>query len=204
MKTVPGKKLYSLAEAYFIFYNAFRTMPYMMRAEKRGAMTVHFRERLMMAVTEVNGCPMCTYAHTKWALEAGMDEKEVRNLLAGVAEGAPEDEIAGLLFAQHYADTRGHPSRETWDRIVELYGPAAAKGILGAVRAIMLGNVIGIAWGSFGNRFRGKPDKRSSLLYELAIILSTIPFFIAAALNAGVAALLRVPLIRFKREEAGQ
>jgi AhpD family alkylhydroperoxidase len=37
----------------------------------------------MLAVTEVNGCEMCSYAHTKMALEAGLSNDEIQQMLAG-------------------------------------------------------------------------------------------------------------------------
>nr|WP_237713710.1 carboxymuconolactone decarboxylase family protein [Rhodococcus sp. P14] len=63
----------------------------------------------MLAVTEVNGCGACSYAHTKIALGAGMSSAEIRNILAGVLDDVPDSEVAAVLFAQHYADTRATP-----------------------------------------------------------------------------------------------
>ncbi len=198
MRTDTGRKLYSIGESYRIVYHAFRTAPLMIRAEKHGEMSKQCRERVMIAVTEVNGCPMCSYAHSKWALETGMSKEEIRKLFAGIADDVPANEMEAVLFAQHYADTRGNPSRQAWERIVEIYGPAAAKGILGAARAITMGNVYGIAWGSFFNRFRGKPDKRSNICYEAGIMLTSIFYFPVAAVHAGISALFKFSLIRFR------
>ena len=125
----------------------------------------------MLAVTEVNGCPLCSYAHTKMALEAGMNNEEIHNMLSGAMEDVPEEDLQAVVFAQHYADSRGYPSRESWDRVVENYGIVKAKGILGAIRAIMMGNALGIPWGSFFNRFKGQPDERSNLGYELGVMV---------------------------------
>jgi AhpD family alkylhydroperoxidase len=169
-----GKKLYSVKESYWIFYNGIRTMKYMSKSKKNGELNSKFIERIMLAVTEVNNCSICSYAHTKWALEKGMSNEEIQKILAGVMDEIPSDEAPAVIFAQHYADTRGKPTKESWQRIVELYGISKAKGILGAIRMIMIGNTYGIARSSFFNRLRGKPDERSSLKYELSIILGTI------------------------------
>jgi len=191
-----GKKLYSIAEEYRIMVNAFRSSPYLRRARNAGEMNKPFMERIMLAVTEVNGCAMCSYYHTKVALESGMDSEEIKGMLGGDCNDAPEEELQAILFAQHYADTRGKPSKEAWERIVETYGESGAYGILAAIRMIMMGNVLGIAWGSFFNRFRGKPDKRSSLPYELGIMLCSILFFPFGLIHAGLLGLLKVPVIR--------
>ncbi len=184
-----GRKLYSLGEIYTILYKGIRSAPYMSKAKRKGEMNTEFIERIMLAVTEVNGCPLCSYAHARIALEAGMSNEEIHNLLSGIMENVPEEELQAAMFAQHYADSRGNPSKETWDQVVESYGLSKTKGILGAIRAIMMGNALGIPWGSFFNRFKGKPDERSNLAYELSVIVLgsvMIPFAMVHALIASV------------------
>jgi len=195
MKMDKGRKLYSLPEAYRLFYKAMRTIRHMSKSRKNNEVSLKFMERIMLAVTQVNACAVCSYAHTKMALEAGMSNKEIQNLLAGTIDDAPADEVTAVLFAQHYADTRGKPSKDSWERIITIYGPSKAKGILGAIRIIMLANTYGIAGGSFLNRFKGMPDQRSNLMYEISILV-TIPVFIPAVLiHVLLAALFRIPLI---------
>ena len=195
MRMDKARKLYSLPEAYQLFYKAMRTIRYMSKSRKNNEVSLEFMERIMLAVTQVNACAVCSYAHTKMALEAGMSNKEIQNLLAGTIDDAPADEVTAVLFAQHYADTRGKPSKDSWERIITIYGPSKAKGILGAIRIIMLANTYGIAGGSFINRFKGKPDQRSNLLYEISILI-TIPIFIPAVLiHMMLAALFIIPLI---------
>lgn len=197
MRIKPGKKLYSIPEAYRIMLNAFRSIPYLKRARASGEMNEAFMERIMLAVTEVNGCAMCSYYHTKVALESGLAIEEIKGMLCGDCGDAPEEELQAILFAQHYADTRGKPSREAWERVVKSYGENGAYGILAATRMIMMGNVLGIAWGSFLNRFRGKPDPRSNLPYEFGIMIFSIPFFPVGMLHAGLLGLMKTPVIRF-------
>ena len=169
-----GKKLYSVKESYWISYKGMRTIKYMLHARKNHEMSSKFTERIMLAVTEVNDCAICSYAHTRRALESGMSSEEIQKLLSGVIKDIPDDEIAAVMFAQHYADTRGKPSLKSWQRIVEIYGISKAMGILGSICTIMMGNTYGIAWGSFFNRLKGKPDPRSSLKYEVSMILGTL------------------------------
>ncbi|MDP3624428.1 MAG: carboxymuconolactone decarboxylase family protein [Methanobacteriaceae archaeon] len=195
-ETKIGKKLYSVQESYWIFYHGIRTMKYLSSAKKNQDLDTKFIERIMLAVTEVNDCAICSYAHTKRALESGMSGEEIHNMLAGIMEDIPDDELAAVMFAQHYADTRGHPTEESWQRMVEIYGTSRAQGILGSTRAIMIGNAYGIAWSSFFNRLRGRPDPRSSLLYEASMILGT--FLIPISLiHALISNLFRKPVISF-------
>ena len=195
-----GRKLYSVRESYRIFFKGLRTIKYMRRAKKNKALSPEFIERIMMAVTEVNGCAICSYAHTKMAIEIGISNEEIRNILSGVMDDIPPDEITGVMFAQHYADSRGKPSKEAWERVVEIYGLSRANGILGAIRIIMIGNTYGIPWSSFFNRFRGKPDERCNLLYEISMICTCVLFTPVVIVHALVSDLFQIPMISFEEE----
>jgi hypothetical protein len=131
------------------------------------------------------------------ALEAGISSEEIQNMLAGVIEDTPPDEVTAVIFAQHYADTRGKPSKDSWERIVEIYGISKARGILGAIRIIMLANTYGIPWSSFINRFRGKADQRSNLLYEISMLITSLIFVPIVLIHVLLAVLLKIPVIRF-------
>ncbi len=196
MKT-SGKKLFSMIELFRIMTLAFRSIPLLKKAKKAGKMNKAFLERIMLAVTEVNGCAVCSYYHTRVALEEGFSAEEIRNMLGGSFADVPEHELDGVLFAQHYADTRGKPSRESWDRIVSAYGETGAYGVLAVTRMIMMGNATGIPSGSFLLRFRGKADPRSNIFYELAMMLAMFVFLPIAGLTAAVLNLAKAPILRF-------
>ena len=191
-----GKKLYSVQESYWIFYNGIRTMKYMFKAKRKKELSPKFIERIMLAVTQVNCCAICSYAHSKKALESGMNNEEIQNMLSGIIDDVPNSEVAAVMFAQHYADTRGNPTLESWQRIVEIYGISKANGIFGSICTIMIGNVYGIAWSSFFNRLRGRPDPRSNLLYEVSMILGTVLIPISL-IHALISDLFRKPRIKF-------
>ena len=151
----------------------------------------------MLAVTEVNGCAMCSYYHTKVALEEGFSAAEIRNMLSGSLADVPAEELEGVLFAQHYADTRGKPSRESWQRTIEIYGETGAYGVLAVTRMIMMGNAVGIPAGSFLGRFRGKADARSNVAYELLMMLAMVVFLPLTGLSALLLNLIQSPILRF-------
>lgn len=186
---------FSLREIYQITHDAVRTVAYLRRFRK--AQGEQWTSRIMLAVTEVNGCAVCAYAHTKFALDAGMNPEEVRHLLGGVTAGAPDGELAAIGFAQHYADTQAHPDQDAWDRLVQIYGQGLALGVLGATRMMMLGNAVGIPMSSLRARRKGSPHPDSSLGYEVATILGSVLVVPVAALHAAVSALRRTPLISF-------
>jgi len=192
------RKKYNIFESFMNLFHAFRTTKYLKKAKKAGSLDEQFQERLMLAVTEVNGCAMCSYAHTRMALEAGLDSDSIKNLLSGTFDGIPEEQLPSVLFAQHYAETRGKPTKATWDQIVKDYNKTTALGILGAIRMIMVGNTYGMPFGSFILRFsrdKSKIDERSNLGYELIMLITVIPFTIIALIFAKLANLFGLRVI---------
>ncbi len=191
-------RLFTVGEEYKHLVLLFRTVHYMSKARRKKLIDKHFTERIMLGVTQVNGCPLCSYAHTKMALEMGMEEKQIEDLLGGELDDVPPEQLKAVLFGQHYAETKGRPSRAAWDEIVHVYGEDAAKGILGAIRIMMVGNIWGVAIGLLKDRIQHKKvDKRSSLGYELLLTFAMFPFFPIAAIHALILAIFRIPLLKF-------
>jgi len=190
-----NNRLYALGEIYMIIYKGIRTVSYMSKALKHNQMDYQFTERIMLAVTEVNGCDICSYAHTKMALESGMSNEEIQNMLAGEISSVPKQQVQAIMFAQHYAESRGKPSKKSWEQIVDNYGESLALGILGSIRAIMMGNVLGIPLNSFFMRFKGQPDKRSSIFYELKIMTVGSLFILIAIIHVVFSILFRKEVI---------
>ncbi len=177
-----ARKHYTVPESYAIALRALSTLGALRRS--RVGRDSQFRERIMLTVTQVNGCELCSHAHVRFALDAGLDKREVRDLLGGAALGAPEDQHPALAFAQHYADTRGRPEADAWHELVAAYGEADARGVLAAVRLIMWGNAVGIPWSSLLSRLRGTPHPDSSLRYELTTIAGAAALTPVAVVHA--------------------
>ena len=190
---------YSIPAAYVAMYKAMLSSLSNLSLKKKAKdLDKEFKERIMLAVTEVNGCEICSYVHTKIALEKGLDGDEIQMILGGSSETIPENEVAAILFAQHYADSRGHPTRATWDTLIKTYGEQTSYFILGAIRTMMVGNIFGIPLSAFKNRLKGKPQKKSRLWYELFMIVAPILFLPFALVQALLAELFRVPTISWK------
>lgn len=180
---VVARKHYSVREIYWITVAAARTA----WATRGATCDKHASERIMLAVTQVNGCAVCSYAHTRWALDMGLAETEVRGLLSGVADSAPTDELAGLAYAQHYADSRGRPDPAAWSQLTDIYGEDRAQCVLRATRVIMWGNATGIPLSALLARLRGTPDAHSSLGYEVLTGLGSVVVLPVALVHAAVA-----------------
>lgn len=139
-------------------------------AKKEGLISDEFQNLLNLAVTEVNGCTLCSYKHSKDALELGMSEDDIKMYLSGDIKNASKDETVGLMFAQHYAEEGGNYSKEAWNRVVETYGEKKAKGVLGAIKMGMFGNAFGISLGSIWSRIKLNPPTNSNFKDEISIV----------------------------------
>lgn len=102
-----------------------------------------FRERLMLAVTAVNQCRYCSYAHARMALVAGLSREEIQALNNGVLEGAPPDQYPALLYAQHWAEADGKPDPQARQRLLSTYGEGTAGAVELSLRLIRIGNLLG-------------------------------------------------------------
>lgn len=127
-------------------------------AMRGGIVSEKFRERLMLMVTQVNGCRYCSYYHAKEALKAGISENELESLLEGaIPKDTPKDEIPALLYAQHWAEADSHPDSQM-QKLVDTYGAEKSNAIEMILRMIRVGNLSGNLWDnilyriSFGRR----------------------------------------------------
>ncbi len=102
-----------------------------------------FRERLMLAVTAVNGCRYCSYFHARVALREGLTPAEIRALGEGAFHDCPDEELPALLYAQHWASADARPDPVARERLAAIYGPAAVEAIELALCSIRIGNLLG-------------------------------------------------------------
>ena len=105
-----------------------------------------FRERLMLAVTTVNGCRYCSYFHAREALLAGIPEAEVESLLSGVVDDCPGEEAAAVFYARHWSESDADPDPDARQKLVEVYGGDTAGAIELLLRMIRMGNLTGNTW----------------------------------------------------------
>jgi AhpD family alkylhydroperoxidase len=127
---------------------------------RSGAISFGFRERLMMVVTEVNGCRYCSWYHSALSIKAGLSEDELRVLLAGqIPDGAPAEEIPALAYARHWAQTNAKPDPQAARALADTYSNERAAMINVILRMIRAGNLMGntldwllyrVSFGRFG------------------------------------------------------
>jgi AhpD family alkylhydroperoxidase len=159
-------------------YRAFTLIPSaglsLWRNKRKGLLSPAFVERLQLAVTEVNGCAACSYAHAYLALKQGMGQEEINSFLSGDGAFVQPDEARAILFAQYFAEARGYPDHATYEAIVQAYGRARARIILAAVQLMLVGNIYGLPYSAWQSRRKGKPFANSSRWYEISMLLGGV------------------------------
>ena len=179
-----NKRIYTVSSFRESLYEIIEHMPELKKASRQGLLDQQFIERLMLAVTQVNGCRYCMYGHTKAAFNAGVPEEDIKNLAAGIVEYCPENEIPALLFAQHFAESKSKPDPEMIEHLRQIYGVETAKGILAYLRMITMGNLLGNTFDAILSRFKGKPAPESSFLNEVGVFILMPFLFVAAFLHS--------------------
>lgn len=173
------KRIYDLPTFRTHVSEAMSNMGELRDAGKSGRVSSAFRERIMLAVTNVNQCRYCNYGHTRAALAAGVSEAEIQSLMLREFDKLPSEEVIALAFAQHYAETDGRPDPQAWDRLVDTYGVETSQDILAYIRMITIGNLLGNTFDALLSRLMFNPAPDSSLSRELGVLLGTfvvIPF----------------------------
>ena len=200
-KEAQYKRKFSFSELYLSFLYVPRAMTKLNRNKKEKQISQQFIERLQLAVTEVNGCAACSYAHTTMALREGMSNEEISSFLGGGDDYIKPEEAKAIIFAQHFADSRGYPQKEAYEAIIKEYGQDKARIILSAVQMMIAGNMFGIPLSAYQSRRRGKPFKGSTLGYELGMMIGGILVLPIALLHALLRWIVGMPNRRFGKSE---
>lgn len=193
MGQVFNKRVFTMKEHIKIMKRAAKSLGLLMYVKKHKLFNKKFKERIMLAVTEVNGCELCSYVHTKISLSSGMNSEEIKELLNGIKDDVPEEELVGVLFAEHYATSHESPEKETVNRLIEEYGREKAKIICAILAMITLTNSMGISMGLLKDRLTFKRVKKSMLLNELGIPLLTMTIFPLMFLYYKIKSLFKTP-----------
>lgn len=191
------KRKFSFIELYCSFVFAPRAMATLIENNKSHLVSDQFVERLQLAITEVNGCPACSYQHTKMALCKGMSNEEISSFLSGGDEFIVPEEAKAILFAQHFAESRAYPKKYTYDVIVKEYGEKKARIILSASQIMLVGNIFGIPYSAFQARRKGSKYKDSSLFYELGMLLGGVIVLPIAIIHGIVRGIIGLPNEKF-------
>jgi AhpD family alkylhydroperoxidase len=190
------KRLFTLATFAASARELFAHLDELHAAVARRRITRPFAEKIMLAVTHVNGCRYCSYAHASLALQAGVSEVELRDLLRGEFGQVPESELMALLFAQHYAEQADRYDAAAWQRLQDAYGAAAAGDILTHIRLITFANLYGNTFDAVLARLKGQPAAGSRFFDEIVVLLAGATLVPVGLLIGLIARRLKFALFR--------
>ena len=80
-----------------------------------GSLPVALRQRISLAVSEVDQCDYCLSAHTFLGAKAGLNESDILDARHGTA--TDEKTNAALVFARKIVEDRGHLNDEDVEEV---------------------------------------------------------------------------------------
>jgi AhpD family alkylhydroperoxidase len=114
------------------------------------------REKVIIGVTSVNNCRWCSWLHTGIALKQGVNLDELQSVLSSDTFGTVTDpEATAILFAQHFADTRRHPTPAARLALAKQFTPGQCREIMAWIHFIYFANLSGNSADAWLARFRG-------------------------------------------------
>ncbi len=144
---------------------------YIREAHRSRRVSKKLSEHIMLVVTGINECVYCEWGHTNFALNLGTTMKEIDALLSKEFSDFPPDEYQALVFAQHYAESAGQPSKEEVTKLLTEYGLEKGRDIIIFCEMITMGNLLGNSISAFFSRLNGIPPESGSILFEFTVFI---------------------------------
>jgi AhpD family alkylhydroperoxidase len=126
------------------------------------------REEVLTAVSFENACRWCSFMHSEWAMELGVDSEELEHIERLNPSGVPFERWAAALFARHRAAQGFGPMPADFEaEASELFGERHRDLIEALARMISVANGVSNTFDAFLARLDGKPLPGSRLRDEL-------------------------------------
>lgn len=170
------KRIYNFSDFAGDAIKLGKKIPLILRSLFNGKVDADFRERVMLAVTTVNDCRYCTFVHTNLARAYKVSDEEISQIMGRTdCSHCPEEHLAAIRFAYHYAQTEKSPSQAELDSLVEYYGKEKSEQIIAFLDLIYFSNLSGNTFDAFMSRLKGGKAPGSKLLFELPLALALAP-----------------------------
>ena len=173
-----SKRVHTFSTFFRGFAQMIHPAPEERASMRSGQIDKTFVEQIELVVSRVNGCRTCTYVHSANALQEGLSDKELEELLALDLGHFPAERAVAFAFAQHYAESGGKPDPAAEQRFRDYYGLQMSQDILAHLRFIQFGSVTGATIQALLSRLRGQPVSGSNLMTELIVFLISAPGYL--------------------------
>lgn len=109
----------------------------------RGRIDDALRERVMLAVSRVNACRGCTFAHTRWALRSGVTHAELEAIGLDDLGRLDRRSRAAVVYAIALAETRfrSPPRPDVAEALVAELTPAEIEAVEAVARMMAFANL---------------------------------------------------------------
>lgn len=126
------------------------------------------REEVLTAVAFENSCRWCSFMHSEWALQTGVEPEELEHIERLNPSGVPFERWAAALFARHRAAQDFAPMPAEFEvESRELFGERHRDMLEALARMITVANRVANAFDAFLSRLDGEPLPGSRLSNEL-------------------------------------
>lgn len=173
----PIPSVYTLPELVRDLGTVLTRVPALSAIWMTGRLPPALREKIIVAVAQVNACAMCQHAHTRMALEAGVSDAELA-ALENLEESA-FDRRTWLAIAHARERTKAnfaHVDEDaSQDGVVGILGAQTQRDVEDVARVMTVANRIANTLNALSDRWRGKPVPESRLVDELVINFLFLP-----------------------------
>lgn len=129
-----------------------------------------FREEIMVAISTLNACKYCNYAHHDFALQAGVTEEELAQLEGITPENFNAEKFLAITYVRELANSNfSGVDPDLLDKLKKAYSKVERGDIQTTARIIMLFSMICNTSDAFVERVKGKPVEGSKLFDELVV-----------------------------------
>lgn len=129
-----------------------------------------FREEIMVAISTLNACKYCNYAHHDFALQAGVPEEALAQLEGIAPENFDADKFLAITYARELANNNfSRIDPNLLEKLKQVYTKSERGDIHTTARIIMLFSMICNTSDAFVERVKGNPVEGSKLVDELVV-----------------------------------
>lgn len=173
----PAPRTYTLPELLSDLKRVAPRLPALWSIWVGGRLPRALRERIVVAVAQVNACRMCEHAHVRMALEAGVPDAELAALESMDEEAFDRSTWLAITHARErtqadFVDTDAGVERAA---LVEALGPQTYRDVEDVARVMTVANRVANTLNALPDRWRGAPVPGSRLADELVINFLFLP-----------------------------
>ena len=173
----PVPRTYRVAALFRDLLSVFGRMPPLISIWMGGRLPRALREKVIVAVAQANACRMCEHAHTRMALDAGVNDAELAALENMDPEVLDRRTWLALAYARERTKTDFAPVSDDaqHEALVAELGAQTMRDVEEVARVMTVANRIANTLNALPDRLRGHPVPESRLADELLINFLFLP-----------------------------